>query len=138
MSQKMLHFEICYKIETITCKNVLKYLLDFDQESKRRLVDLISGDSLLKTRSWWRLKWLLSKPINFIRETKITRPRDHIVLMNLWKEALYVTTLLMFGGHSCCGIREKIFLICHLNSCGQKVVWPKAEVSFSQSPLCQF
>ena len=52
MSQKILHFEICYKIETITSKNVLKYLLDFDQESKRRLVDLISGDSLLKTRSW--------------------------------------------------------------------------------------
>ena len=35
------------KFDTITCRNVLKYLLAFDHESKRKL-SLIPVDSLLK------------------------------------------------------------------------------------------
>ena len=35
-------------IETITCRKVLKYFLAFDEESKRKLLNLISQDIFIK------------------------------------------------------------------------------------------
>ena len=37
--------------ETITCRKVLKYLLAFDRESKRKLLNLISAGSFIKNNN---------------------------------------------------------------------------------------
>ena len=39
------------KIETITCRKNLKYLLPFDQESKRKLLNLILANSFIKNNN---------------------------------------------------------------------------------------
>ena len=38
-------------IETITCRKNLKYLSDFDEECKRKLLNLISADSFMKNNN---------------------------------------------------------------------------------------
>ena len=44
-----------YKMETITCIKVSKYLLAFNQESELKLLDLISKDSLIKDNNVYKL-----------------------------------------------------------------------------------
>ena len=39
------------RIETITCRKFLKYLLAVDEESKRKLLNLISTDSFIKNNN---------------------------------------------------------------------------------------
>ena len=41
-------FKSAKKVETITCRKVLNYFLAFDEESKRKLLNLISAVLLLE------------------------------------------------------------------------------------------
>ena len=49
--QRILHLKICEKKQKLTCRKVLKYLLVFDQESKRQLLNLISANSIIKNNN---------------------------------------------------------------------------------------
>ena len=65
---------------------------------------VVIANQMCKTRSWWRLRRLRSKPTYRMREIKITRPFDQKVMWLYGRKLLIVCNHpARFGGHPYCG-----------------------------------